>query len=290
MRSAFVFIMIIFISCTTKPPKWYEKIYTDNQNFIYATGSGKTKQEAINYALANASSKISIVVKSIYKSKKYSYKGDDTYSYSNSTLLDIQTKTNPITFSEYKVLKLEKKDKYYVLIKINRYKNAKFMCENTNIDSFNESNLNLLFNYKKITNRLQKIIEKLKNINALYPLCKDKLNLAIKLKKKLQKKYSNLTFSIKSNDETIKNIIKSILKIKNSKNATIKIIAKTTNKQKQVGSYKINIITLNLTISDKNASKNFYFTCAGSSIQDYQTAKALAYQNCKEKIKEIFNN
>ena len=285
-----ILVFIFFVSCASNPPKWYEKIYTDNSYFIYSTGAGKTKQEAINTALANASSKVAVIVRSTYNSLKYSYKGNDTSAYSNTSVFDIQTKTNPLTFTDYKILKLEKKDKYYVLLKINRYKNAKFMCDNTEIENIDTENLNILFNYKRIINQLNKKIEKLKNINALYPLCKDKLKNALLLKQKIEKKYHNLSLNIISNDERLKEIIESALNIKSSNNAKIQIYANSKTTFKSVGNYKISIIKLNIKIKSQNKSRNLSVECAGSSIQDYSVAKSLAYKVCEEKIKRIFNN
>ena len=290
MKIIYVLIFLFFSACSSNPPEWYNKIYTDNQNFIYATGEGKTKEEAINSALANASAKIAIVVKSLYKSKKYSYKGDDTSAYSNISIFDIQTKTNPITFTNYKILKIDKKDKYYVLLKINRYKNAKYMCNNIEMDNINDENLNLFFNYKTIIKKLNNKIQKLKSINAIYPICKQKLQNAISLKNKIEKKYNNLTFNIYSNDSQIKDIISSILKIQSSKRGNIKIYSISKTTYKQIGNYKIAIINLNINIKSQNKSKNIAIKCAGSSIQDFHTAKELAYEQCKEKLKEFFNH
>jgi len=290
MKRLIFIALIFFIGCSTNPPKWYNKIYNDNSYYIYATGDGANKKEAINSALANASSKIAIVVKSMFKSLKYQYKGNDTNSYSSNSILDIETKTNPITFTDYKIVKLEKKDKYYVLIKINRYKNAKYMCENTSIPKIDINNLNVLLNYKTILKTLNQKIKKLKNINALYPLCKNKLNKILSLKKEIINKYNNLTYTITSNDKKLKDIIEAVLNINESKKGDIHLLVKTNTTYKKIGEYKIATIYVNLKLKCKNLSKNFSFICASSSIQDYSTAKELAYNKCKEKIKKIFNN
>ena len=288
MKKLLILFIILFISCSSHPPKWYNKIYSDNNQFIYATGVSKTKKEAINTALANASSKIAITIKSSYKSLKYSYKDSSSSTYSSNSILNIETKTNPLTFTNYKILKLEKKDKYYVLIKIDRYKNAKFMCNNIHINT-NYEDLDIFLKYKKLLKNINKKIEMLKNINALYPICKEKLKKAILFKKYLEKKLNTITFNIISNDKEIKNIISSIIKFNISPKANIKIFAYSKYEYKIVGNYKISIIKLTLQIKNTK-EKNFEITCAGSSIQDYETAKLLAYKECKEKLKKIFNN
>lgn len=290
MKKLFVLLIIFFIGCTTNPPKWYNKIYTDNKYYIYATGSGKTKEEAINSALANASAKVAIVVKSMYKSLKYQYNNNKTNTYSNTTILHIQTSTNPIIFTNYKILKIEKKDKYYVLLKINRYKNAKYMCENFNMPNLNLNTLNIFLNYKQIINSINEKINKLKNINALYPVCKNKLEKLLFAKQKITSIYNNLSYQIYSNNNSIKNQIISILPIKNSSNGNIKIFIKTKINKKKVNIYKITSINLFLKIKTNNQSKNYYITCASASIQDYHTAFELAINKCKEKLKKIFNN
>ncbi len=292
MKKLFLLPLIfLFIACSSpNPPQWYNKIYNDNNNIIYATGAGKTKQEAINNALAHASAKISVIVKSLYKSLKYQYKGDDATSYSNNSIFNIETKTNPIEFSQYKILKLQKKENYYVLIKINRIKNAQNMCNNIDYPNLDKNSLNIFLNYKKIISLLNKKIKKLKNINALYPLCKDKLTKIINLKKEITRRFNNLSVFIASNDKNIKEILESILNIQTSSNGNIKIFIHQNTKYKKVGSYKITTIYLNLKIKAGNNSKNYSLICAASSIQDFNTAKELAYQECKEKLKNLFNN
>lgn len=290
MRQILIILIIFFIGCTTNPPKWYNKIYTDNKYYIYATGSGKTKEEAINSALANASAKIAIVVKSMYKSLKYQYSDNTTSTYSNTSILDIQTSTNPITFTNYKILKLEKKDKYYVLLKIDRYKNAKYMCQSLSIPSLNLDTLNLFLHYKDIINLINKKIDKVKNINAIYPLCKGKLKTLISLKQKVISNYNKLSYQINSNNNLIKNIITSIISIKKSSKGKIKIFVKTKINHKNINIYKITSIKIFLIIKTDNGSKNYYLTCASSSIQDYNTAFELAINKCKKKLKNIFNN
>ena len=287
MKRFILFIIIFLTACTQNPPKWYEKIYNDNSYFIYATGEGTTKKEAINSALANASSKVAVVVKSIYNSLKYSYKGDDTSAYSNTSLFNIQTKTNPLTFIDYKILKLEKRDKYYVLIKIDRIKNATYMCNNIDIPKINNK-LDIFLHYKSIIKSLNKTIEKLKTINALAPICKEKLQKTINIKNKITKIHNNLSYSIISNDNKLKNILSSILDFKNL-HPKIKIILNAKTKYTKIGDYKISTIYLNISIKNKTDSKNFYLICAASSIDDYKTAKELAYKECKEKLKKIFN-
>ena len=292
MKKYIIFLIIFFIACSSspKPPQWYNKIYNDNNNFIYATGVGNSKKEAIANALANASAKISVIVKSNFKSLKYQYQGNDASTYSNNSLLNIETKTNPITFSEYKILKLKQKDKYYVLIKIDRIKNAKNMCNNINIQPIDKSNLNIFLNYKKIINLLNKKIQKLQNINALYPICKNRLKKIKNLKENIIKKHNNLNISVYSNNQFLKNIIENILNIKSSSIGNIKVYIKEQTKYKKIGEYKIATIYLNLNIKSNNHSKNYYLTCAASSMGSFTLAKELAYQECKTKLKQILNN
>ena len=284
----FLFILF-FIGCSATIPKWYTKIYNDNKNFIYATGEGYTKKEAINNALANASAKIAIEVKSIYKNIKYQYKEKNNITSSNTSFIDIQTKTKPIIFNSYKLLKLQKEDKYYVLLKIDRYKNAKFMCQKIQMPQINNDDIYILLNYKKILKNLNQKIDQIQTINTLYPVCGKKLNQITNLKDKIIKKYNSLTYSIYSNDKKIKSIISSNLDIKNSKNGKIKIIINTKWENKKVGAYFIAILNLNIKLTN-SSSKEYILTCASSSIQDYKTAKELAYKKCEEKIKKIFNN
>ena len=289
MKKLIIFLAILFISCSSpKPPKWYNKIYNDNNFFVYSTGVGQTKKEAITNALANASAKISVIVQSHYKSLKYQYKGDDTSNYSNNSIFNIETKTNPITFTQYKILKLQNNDKYYVLLKINRLKNAKYMCNNINITHIDNNNLNVFLNYKKIISSLNKKIKKLRSINTLYPICKDKLTKTITLKNQILKTYNNLTLSIVSQNKTIQNLLENILNIKTTSRGNIKIYTKQKIKYKKVGNYKIATIYITLSIKSQNKSKNYSLTCAASSIEDFNIAKELAYQECKQKLKKLF--
>ena len=291
MKKLYLLIILLFMACSSpQPPKWYNKVYNDNENTIYSTGLGNTKKEAITNALANASSKILIVVKSNFNSINHQYKNNNYSSYANDSILKIQTKTNPITFSNYKILKLQKKDKYYVLIKINRQKNAEFMCNNIEKINLNINNLNIFLHYKKIISSLNKEIQQLQNINAIYPICKNKLNNLIKLKNLINKKYNNLSVSIYSNDNNLLNILNNILNIKNSYNGKIKIYINQKTKYTQIGDNKIATIYINLKIKNNHILKRYSLTCAASSIEDFHLAKELAYKNCKDKLKNILEN
>ena len=291
MKKLYLLIILLFMACSSpQPPKWYNKVYNDNENTIYSTGIGNTKKEAITNALANASSKILIVVKSNFNSINHQYKNNNYSSYANDSILKIQTKTNPITFSNYKILKLQKKDKYYVLIKINRKKNAEFMCNNIEKINLNTNDLNIFLHYKKIISSLNKKIQQLQNINAIYPICKNKLNNLIKLRNLINKKYNNLSVSIYSNDNNLLNILNNILNIKNSYNGKIKIYINQKTKYTQIGDNKIATIYINLKIKNNHILKRYSLTCAASSIEDFHLAKELAYKNCKDKLKNILEN
>jgi len=289
-----IFLLILFLTGCFSPqiPKWYTKTYQDNDIYMYGTGEGKTKKEAVNDALNEISSKIYIKIKSTFISQKSQYKTQNENLYTDFSSLNITSSTKPIDFHNYEIIKLKKDNKYYVLLRINRIKNAKFICSNVQIPNYNfNSDLNFLFKSKKIFNDLNQKISKVQIANLISPVCNYKLQKLLNIKQKLLNRYKNLNIKIKSNDKTLKTYLNEFLqKYINIKNkANITLYATNSINYKKIGNYYIANMNINLLFTNKE-KKEFNILCSGSSIENKNIAKDFASKNCIKKIKQLFKN
>ena len=284
-------LFLFFLGCATKAPKWYQKIYNEDSHFIYATGEGKNKQEAINQALNSAVSKIQITLTSEVNIQKILTKTQkSTKTYENISQ-NIKAYIPDVKIYSYKIIKSEKKEKYYVLLGIDKIKNSNIIYEKSKekIKEIDKTNINdkifIIKNYPKYIKNLNQIISNLYFAYVMHPdekiknLIKRAENLKLLLKRKLQ----NIGFYIKNDYE---NIIKDSL---TSLNLPIKkgieIYQSHKTASQKILDYYIYTIYMNVILKDKR-ELSFNVICSGKSINGYEIAKSFALKECKRKVKE----
>ena len=293
MKKYIVLLILIFIGCSTKPPKWFFNTQSDTNTILFATASGKTKEDAINNALNLAASKISIKINSIFTSNKGYYKSNNKINTYSNVSNQITAQIKNFEFHSYKIIKIAKKDKFYVLIAIDRVKNADFLYQKS---FYNYLKLKQYLNIKdklEILKSHPTVIKQIdNNLSTLY-IAKSLYNFEkidvliqkyIKLKNQLTDKLNNITFKIKNDYQ---NIIKNSLSELNFNisNKGIIILSSYTTKKYKINGYKIFLIKMHITMQDRNKI-DFTISCAGNSINNYNIAKNFALMECKRKLKE----
>ncbi len=293
MKKIFLIMLIFITGCFNhQPPKWYVKEYSDTNRYIFATGEGKTKKEAINDALSYAASKLSVTINSTFESTKgYFNNPENSYESVKHTII---SRVKNFNFYDYKIIKsIKNNDKYYILLQIDRKKNALIILEKAKetlkeieLKSQTDDKIEIIKTYPKLIKKLQKIISDIYISKSLYssPETDKLLKKAINLKNSLEKKLKNITFNIKND---YKNILHDSLSSLNQKISTKGIrssIKVTGNKKKAAGLY-IYKINSKITLEDKT-TYTFEVTCAGKSISGFDIAKEFAIKECKKKIKK----
>jgi hypothetical protein len=284
---------LILIGCASTP-KWYLSPPKDNQNYLFATGSGDSKKEAINQALNFAASKINTQISSTLSISQNLYSTNNKTLYNKTISQNITTKINNISLSDYKVIKEDKEDKYYVVIAINKIKNSILLTQRAR-DEINSitpylkttDKIEILKTYPKLIKKINKAINTLYSAKILYPY-KDidpLLKKAKKIKLTLIEKLNSITFTTKN--PIIQNVLSSLnLPISNN---GIKIDAKINFSNNKIGNYYITSATMHTTLKDKT-TLSFDINCGGKSIIDFQNAKEFAIRDCEEKLKEKLKN
>ncbi len=289
-------VLLLLLGCSKTPdtPKWYLNTPKDSPLYLYGSGAGESKQDAINNALSFMASKLKVKIDSTFKSEKSLIQtNDDTNVYKNLSQ-NIKTTVDNFTFYNYQIDKIKKiDDKYYVLLKINRIKNAQKI-----VDSIKEQLNGLPSSTTPIENvkNYKNAIKKLKELKNQYKLAKildpsvEEIDLDSKIKE-YSSKLQNITFNVNSNDEFIKNMTLTYLSQKGfsiSKNPKIKIkLNLKTSTKRIVGEYLTNA-SLDATISDLSASKSYHIQCAANSFSK-TLSKKLAIKKCSQKLNSILN-
>ncbi len=293
MRYLIFSFLFLLAGCGTKPdiPKWYLKTHQSNNTFFYASGEGKTQKDAVKDALSNISGKIYIKIQSNFNAQKSQYKTQNKTIYTDITSYIINASTKPIEFNNYRILKMKKTDKYYILLSINRIKNAKFMCSLVQIPQIAyNNNLEFIFSIKDYLKTLNKDIENLTIANLVYPICRSKLNQLKKIRKNLINKYNSVKISIKGQDKNLNKVLNQILQnyFQTLEHSDINIFL--TNKINKSVIAKHKIVSMNLTLQFKNNKniRTFNIRCSGQSINNINTAKQFAYLECKKKLENLF--
>jgi len=297
---------VMFFGCggssEPKIPKWYIKNYHDNAEYIYGTGEGRKKIEAINSALAFASAKVNVVVKSTFSISKESFSVDKhTKSFKHASD-NTQASTKEMEFVDYDVLKLEKKGKnYFALVRIDRKKNAEAMYEKVkyDVEEIKEyenitDGVEILTKYPDMIKRLDKDLEKLYTAKILDPQSGKIQNLikeVLTLKKKFEKKYRDLTFEIKTDNGRLKQIISEVL----SNNAMpvkpggIKIYASMQKEKKRVSDFYLSILHVDVVLKDKSEYR-IKLVCSGKSFDNFRLSENFALRECEKKLDTAFKN
>jgi hypothetical protein len=173
----FLFSFLFLVGCgsnnvyVSKPkpiPSWYLNPPQSTQQFVYVTGSGIDKKEAILNALSNFISRYSITISSDFETKSESFGGG---LYNKNSVNNIKATVKKFEVSNYDVIKARQYsfDKFFVLVRVDinkLYQNVKNSLDNR----FKE--------YKKEYHLIssENPLNKLIDLNKLYSKIKEEKN------------------------------------------------------------------------------------------------------------------
>jgi len=288
-----LFLFLLLTGCATFP-KWYLNPPKDNNSFLYASAMGESKKEAINKALSFLASKLKIDISSNTQIEKSLSTTNSSSSFYKNFSQNIKTQIKNIVFYDYKIEKLKNMDnKFFVLIKINRIKNAQLLYKfvNKKIDSItipkNLSPLQKLKLFPTIKRKLKKLSSQIETINLLDPNL-DTSYLLKKIDKLLKKLNSDFSFKVKG---FLKNYIEDLIsqKYNLSPKGDITITSIAKLKTSKIMDYKIAKYSVILKISDSKIQKTYQLNCSAKSF-DKNLSIELAIKKCKEKIKKLLKS
>lgn len=229
----FLFLSFLIVGCSSHKvnvsqvqqkslPNWYLNPPQSSKNYVYITGSGIDKQQAILNALSNFISRLSINISSTFENKIASYGGG---LYNKQSMQDIKATVNKFQVTNYTVVRAEQYsfDKFLVLIKVDMnklYENLKNQLDNRFNTYENEFkyilNENLLKQYIDLK-KLYSKLEKEKNYIFILKIINEKFNdkkyldFINKVKSRLLYVKEHLYVEIDSNNSIIKEDIKKYL-------------------------------------------------------------------------------
>lgn len=294
---------IIFTSCSNKinPPKWYiNPPVTQDNNVLYGTGEGLTKNSAINYALNQIAAQIHTSINSEVYISKSQNQHNQKINFSKTIEQTITQKIENFNIYNYKILKLKKiKNIYFVLASVNKnqlaniiYKKNKDKLNNLKIFFKNSDYFHKFKIAKQNINLLQK--ELIPSLYISYFLGKkDALNIIKEAQDYtifLNKFINNFTIAIKS--KNYNNILYDLLTQKGiniNSNASLKIYFQCNKGKIKYSEYYIIKLNCNINIKNKH---NLLFSqsikSTGKSLLNYEISQSLAIINLKNKLKKIF--
>jgi len=299
MKYFLAIIVLLFIGCGSPDiPEWYTNHPQDNAKYIYSASEGMSKEDALNNALSLAASRVSVTVNSTFSTSKEYVQTDDKFSNFRQLSRQTTSKINNISFSDYSVLKMSHDDdsnKYYVLIRVDKVKNAKLYYSKAKSTveevkgALNVTDRVTVFKtYPKLIKKINKAIYNLYIVKSLYPVegVDELIKEAEDIKKELVKKYSSISMRIVTRYRELKKILSQVFSQLNIPLSSkgIRVSGKIHTTHKRVGMYYITIKDVNVIFRDKT-----YFqlnvTCGGKSVDSYTTADSFARKRCVEKIK-----
>ena len=140
MRILLYFFLILFLGCGTQPvkvhkitlPKWYLNPPKSNDTYVYVTGEGFSKKEAILNALNNFVARYNLTISSKFESKQEDFGGGIA---NRDVKYKISAIVKKFNISNYEVIKAQRYtfDKYLVLVRVNVKKlatNLEFRLDN----------------------------------------------------------------------------------------------------------------------------------------------------------------
>jgi tetratricopeptide (TPR) repeat protein len=293
------FLFLLFVSCNSnpQPPKWFNKVY-NSQLFIYGKGSGYSRESAINNALSNAASQISVTINSTYQMSKNLY---ETKKYSKEVRelrKQIQSEVKNIDFANYQIIN-EKKvdDKYYILVKINKIDTAEILAQKAKeiIESVKpDLKINDKVRMLRVFNDdIKKLNQAISDLSIANILEKNKYNEllteAIRLKNKFKEKLNNVGVFVVANNPKIKNLFEDVftqLNIPLSYNG-VKVKVKSKFRFKKIMRYYVAMADIKIYIKDKTL-QSYEIKCGGKSISNFNLALDFALNECKTKVKNLF--
>src|SRR5574344_2128056 len=288
-----IFFSIFFVACfginkdeisqnnSLKYPSWYLNPPLNDGSILYGVGVANTKQEAILNALDDLSSRLMLTIQSNQEISLKSFRDYREYV-SKTTTFNINTKSEKLTFKDYKIedfYSFQKEIFYLISIKksnddiLNKNIKYKYLLEKFYININKAELLESLQNKNKSENRYIKTIQK--------------------IEEEIKNSISKISFFIKSDDnsEIFKEVFKNSLNKKLYKVVEKKDIeniyeidlSSNQSKIRPSGFFIIENI-LNIKVKDKNnrqlSSKTIELK--GASSNNFDDAKINLIQKLKK--------
>lgn len=304
MQKLFAIFLCFFIlsacSSSGKYPDWYLNPPKNNANFIYGTGEGFDKDEAVYSALSDVAARL----KTNISSKTESAFDSDSLGSSSSFAKKINAQSAKMAFKNYEIeniIENKKTGTFLAIVKINTQKfinqNKEEIAKNLEIISnLTQSDLQegLLAKRKKLLKAAESAIlienlsDILKSVDDSYKSVSNSISLNIY--NALNSVNSNLMVEVVCDDELIKSSISRILSkqgiyFKNS--ANVKIVVKTNWIENEISGGKF--VKLNMSISSIDSDGKTISTKSilanGNSVVSFDLAK----QSVSSKLEKIID-
>ncbi|WP_457560493.1 LPP20 family lipoprotein [Caminibacter sp.] len=288
----YLIIILLFLGCAKiEIPKWFNKVYNDDSQYIYATGEGRNLNTAVNSALSSAISKVEVTLNSKLTINKSLIKSENKIRTYENISQNIQTYIPKIKIYNYKIIKKAQNKKTYVLIAIPKIKNAEIIFKKSKEEfeyikklSNIKDKIFIIKNYPKLIKKTDEILSNLYFAYTMFPSpeIKKLINDVYKLKENLKTKLQNTGFKIK---KECNDIIKQTLTNLNIPivNNGINIYCTEKDTKTKIMDYYIDTIKLNITLKNESLM-NFDFICSGKSITSFNLAKSFALKECKKRL------
>jgi phosphopantetheine adenylyltransferase len=287
----FLFLLVgcgnhnVYVSKPKPIPNWYLNPPKSTQQFVYVTGSGVDKKEAVLNALNNFISRYSVTISSNFETKSESFGGG---LYNKNSVNNIKATVKKFEVSNYDLIKVQKQsfDKFFVLVRVDinkLYENVKNQLDNRFKEYQNEyhiiSNENLLNQFIDLQKLLKKI-QKEKNYISILKVMnnsfneKSYLSFINKVQNRLDSLKNSIHIQIKSNNYIFAEDIKKYLTNKGIKIGRSDIRLEINVNKKNSSSYMnlvIYQIYMNVKYKNNTIGSNFFkvVTTPHSSVNGY---------------------
>jgi len=299
-------ILLLFINCSNTPsyPKWYMKVYKNNSRYIYGTGEGKTKSEAVNKALNEIASKVKVFVESTSMTTTNISIIGDSEEYSKDATQIVKNRVDEIEFSNYKIEKSEQlsNGNFIVLVSVDKKLNAKLLLEKIDtaikeyqqlLKSKDENPIAKLKKFKEAISKIENI--DLPNCNIAKSLnpdidVKSRISTLLNIKKSMLDYKSNITFSVVGEDNGYKKVLIEEITSKGFRvtngSALITIYIDVKEKTLDVLDNKILKAKINLKIESKGkVVGQRQISIGAKSKTNYKLAREFTIKNFKKRLK-----
>lgn len=302
----------LFAGCSATPnrrhpdiPAWYLHPPKDSPRYLYGVGSGEDRKSAIDSALADMISKLGISIQSTMRTKEESY---GRYYANSISTSDIKTDIAKIKIDNYEIIDTRRisYDKYAVLLRTDKQKFAKRLqlevesklstLENLSYTAMRNDPLSRYNTLKHIAKKADKLLSSIYILSQMDKKVDEKsyLTRVEKLQHLFDKEKSKMTFSLQRANKGAEEFAKYIaayltgngLRIAES-NETLKIAIETSMDQASSPIGKIDIVTLEIKIYEKN-------TLVGGSSRVYKVrhndVKTYSYKRAAKEFAEELKN
>ncbi|WPD02682.1 LPP20 family lipoprotein [Arcobacter cryaerophilus gv. pseudocryaerophilus] len=310
-----VFFAIFFVACFginkeevqnnyLKYPSWYLNPPLNDGNMLYGVGVANTKQEAVLNALDDLSSRLMLTIQSNQEISLKSFRDYREYV-SKTTTFNINTKSEKLTFKDYKIedfYSFQKEIFYLISIKKSDLINSlnsqisNLYGEYEILKRGNDDILNKNIKYKELLEKFYinlnkaELLESLQNKN----MSENRYIKTIqKIEEEIKNSISKISFFIKSDDnsEIFKEVFKNslnkksykVVEKKDSENIYEIDLSSNQSKIRPSGFFIIENI-LNIKVKDKNnrqlSSKTIELK--GASSNNFDDAKINLIQKLKK--------